>query len=78
MDTNIDVVYTYVNFRDENWKHTYISYSNSKKKSRRYYSFNELELSIKYTLKHCKFISSYIYPEEGEITKLCKLILNKL
>ena len=32
----------------------------------------------KFLKKHCKFISSYIYPEEGEIIKLCKLILNKL
>ena len=67
MDTNIDVVYTYVNFRDENWKHTYISYSNSKKKSRRYYSFNELELSIKYTLKHCKFIRNIYIVTDNQI-----------
>ena len=73
LNCNIDAVYTYVNFRDDKWLNKYKKYKNINvnneklKKNHRYYSLNELELSVKHTLKYCPFIRNIFIVTDNQI-----------
>ena len=65
-NSNIDIVYTYVSYRDKEWQKKYFKYCNNKKNIR-YYSLNELELSVKHTIKYCKFVRNIYIITDNQI-----------
>lgn len=73
----MDVVYTYVNFKDNNWKNNYFKYKG--KPSVRVCSLNELELSVKYTLNNCSFVRNIFILTDNQIPSwYCKNIYKKI
>ena len=66
IDIDIDIVYTYVSYRDKKWQEKYLQYSTDKKNVR-YYSLNELELSVKHTIKYCKFVRNIYIITDNQI-----------
>ena len=73
----MDVVYTYVNFKDNNWKNNYFKYTG--KPSVRVCSLNELELSVKYTLNNCPFVRNIFILTDNQIPSwYCKNVYKKI
>ncbi len=73
----MDVVYTYVNFKDNNWKNEYVKYSG--RQSVRVCSLNELELSVKHTLTNCLFVRNIFIVTDNQIPSwYCKDLYKKV